>query len=176
MDNMDLSEPDVDPEAQEEKLIKEAEQAKRQHQQEKGELLEAVKNEEEFTHESYEWVELGDVELKVKSWIPGESMDAINKFAQADQSGEIPNFSELIEAAKELTEVVRTANVNWQTQAKVNDFWDSYYNEHGSNVIYAAAERVYQPALENMEQRAPESFPGEQNRDGFRSDVPSNGQ
>jgi len=173
---MELNEPDIDPEAQEQKLIQEAEQAKRQHEQEKGELLEAVKNEEEFTHESYEWVELGDVELKVKSWIPGDSMDAINKFAQADQSGEIPNFKELIEAAKELTEVVRTHDVTWETQALIDDFWDSYYAEHGSNVIYAAAERVYKPALENMEQRAPQSFPGDENRDGFRPDVSYNGE
>jgi len=173
---MELNEPDIDPEAQEQKLIQEAEQAKRQHEQEKGELLEAVKNEEEFTHESYEWVELGDVELKVKSWIPGESMDAINKFAQADQSGEIPNFKELIEAAKELTEVVRTADVTWETQALVDDFWDSYYAEHGSNVIYAAAERVYKPALENMEQRAPQSFQGDPRGDSHRPDVSYNGE
>jgi len=173
---MELNEPDIDPEAQEQKLIQEAEHAKRQHEQEKGELLEAVKNEEEFTHESYEWVELGDVELKVKSWIPGDSMDAINNFAQADQSGQIPDFSELIEAAKELTEVVRTADVTWETQALIDDFWDSYYAEHGSNVIYAAAERVYKPALENMEQRAPQSFQGDTRGDSHRPDVSYNGQ
>jgi hypothetical protein len=176
MDNMDLNEPDVDPEAQREELIREHDKAKRQYEQEKGELLEAVKQEEEFEHESYEWVELGDVEIKVKAWIPGDAMDTINQFAQADQSGEIPDFAALVDAAKQLTEVIRSGDVSWQTEGRINDFWDTYYNEHGSNVVYAAAERVYQPALENMEQRAPQSFPGDRRGDQHRPDVSYNGQ
>ena len=166
---------DFDPEKRREQLIRETEDAKRQAEQEKQELLQAVENEEEFEHRTYEWVELGDVEMKVKAWFGGDGIDVIKRFGQAEQEGQIPEFRDLIEVAKTQTEVVRTADISWSTDAKINEFWDMYYQEHGSNTLYVALERVFTPALENMEGRVPDSFQSKnESRPGFRPGVQNN--
>jgi hypothetical protein len=168
---MELNEPDIDPEAHREELIADAEEIAADEDAEKQALLEAVKNDEEFEHGQTEWVQLGDVDLRVKAWFPGNTFDTVRGLAEAEQNDEIPDFHALLDSLAEITEVVRTSGVTWEETTRINDFWQAYYAEHGTNVIMIASERVLRPALDNMEQRAPQSFPGERHSDGFRSDV-----
>lgn len=160
----------VDPVEKREELISDTEAAKRQAEQEQAELLEALEAEEEFEHRSYEWVEIGDVELKVKTWLPGDVNDTIQAYAEAEQSGDVPDFEPMIEAAKTQTEVVRTADVSWSTDAKISKFWDMYYSEHGSNVLLTVFDRVFDPAIDGIENKLPQSFQG-QDGGGFRDGV-----
>jgi len=170
-----MTEPDlshIDPEAKKAELEQDAEHAKRQAQQEEQEFLQALENEEEFEHKTYEWIEIGDVELKVRGWMAGDVIDTVQSYVEAEQEGEIPDFAPMVDAAKTQTEVVQTADVRWTTEAKVNRFWEMYYNEHGSNVLAVAFSRVFDPAIEDMEGKLPDSFQGT-NRAGVRDGVNS---
>src|SRR6056297_64191 len=174
-----MTEPDlshIDPDEKAQELEQDAEHAKRQAQQEEAELLAAVENEEEFEHETYRWVEIGDVEFKVREWMAGEVIDAITEYVNADTEAEIPDFERMLNAAKIQTEVIRTGDVSWSTDAKIDAFWDSYYQKHGSTVLDNAFEIIFDPAINQMGGRVPDSFPGEQSGDGFRDGVSHNGQ
>jgi hypothetical protein len=174
MTDPDLSH--IDPDAKKAELEQDAEHAKRQAKQEEAELLAAVENEEEFEHESYRWVEIGDVEFKVREWMAGEVIDAITQYVEADTEADIPDFTRMLNAAKIQTEVIRTGDVSWSTDAKIDAFWDSYYQKHGSTVLDNAFEIIFNPAINQMGGRVPDSFPGEQSGDGFRDGVSHNGQ
>jgi len=168
-----MTEPDlshIDPDEKAQELEQDAEHAKRQAQQEEQEFLQALENEEEFEHKTYEWIEIGDVELKVRGWMAGDVIDTVQSYVEAEQEGEIPDFSPMVDAAKTQTEVVQTADVRWTTEAKVNRFWEMYYDEHGSNVLAVAFSRVFDPAIEDMEGKLPDSFQGT-NRAGVRDGV-----
>jgi hypothetical protein len=163
MTDPDLSH--IDPDAKKAELEQDAEHAKRQAQQEEQEFLQALENEEEFEHKTYEWIEIGDVELKVRGWMAGDVIDTVQSYVEAEQEGEIPNFAPMVEAAKTQTEVVQTADVRWNTDAKIARFWEMYYDEHGSNVLAVAFSRVFDPAIEDMEGKLPDSFQGRQGLD-----------
>jgi len=162
---MDLNEPDIaDPDARREQLIDDAKQAKREHQAEQNEILEAVKQDEELSHDGHEWVEIGEAEFRVKTELPGDVLDILEGYADAEQNDKAPEIRPLIDAAKHMTDVIRTEGTTFETQAKINSFWDYYYQEHGSSVIQTAGERILGPALERQEQRVDTSFPGDRRR------------
>jgi hypothetical protein len=115
---MDINQPDVDPDAHREQLIADAEEAQADEDAEKAALLEAVKNDEEFTHGQTEWVELGDVELRVKAYFPGDTLDTVRQFSQAEEDS-VPDFAGLIDALISVTEVVRTEGVTWESEEQV---------------------------------------------------------
>ena len=170
-----MTEPDlshIDPDAKKAELEQDAEHAKRQAQQEEQEFLQALENEEEFEHKTYEWIAIGDVELKVRGWMAGDVIDTVQTYVEAEQAGEIPDFAPMVDAAKTQTEVVQTADVRWNTDAKIARFWEMYYDEHGSNVLAVAFSRVFDPAIEDMEGKLPDSFQGA-NRAGVRDGVNS---
>jgi len=168
-----MTEPDlshIDPAEKAQELEQDAEHAKRQAQQEEQEFLQALENEEEFEHKTYEWIKIGDVELKVRGWMAGDVIDTVQTYVEAEQAGEIPDFGPMVEAAKTQTEVVQTADVRWNTDVKIARFWEMYYDEHGSNVLAVAFSRVFDPAIEDMEGKLPDSFQGA-NRAGVRDGV-----
>ena len=71
---------DIDPDQKREELIKGAEEAEREAKAEQAEILNAVKNDEELTHDSYEWVQVGDAEFKVSTTLPGKVIDILQEF------------------------------------------------------------------------------------------------
>jgi hypothetical protein len=154
---MDINQPDVDPDAHREELIADAEEMQADEDAEKAALLAAVKNDEEFTHGQTEWVELGDVDLRVKAYFPGDTLDTVRQFSQAEEDS-VPDFGGLVDALISVTEVVRTEGVTWESDEQVAEFWRAYYSEHGTNVLLVATERVFAPAVDNMEERTPQSF------------------
>lgn len=149
---------DIDPEERKTQLLQETEAAKRQHEQEQAELLEAVKNDKELEHDSYEWVELGDAEIKVKSWLPGSVVNTLEQYAEAEQEGSVPPVSDIVGAAITQTEVIRSGDVSWSTDTQIQAFWESYYAEHGDTVLEVAVERILNPALDKRQGRVPDGF------------------
>jgi len=147
-----------DPEEQREQLLEETEAEARQYEQEQAELLEAVKNEEEFSHGGTEWVELGDVDLKVKTEMPGKVVDTIREFVNSDDK--LPDFAEVVGAAAVMTEQISTGDVSWATEPRIEDFWSAYYDEHGTTVIKAALERVFKPAMREASGKVDSQFHG----------------
>lgn len=148
----------LDPEAERQRLIEETEEIKKEHEAEQSEILNAVKQDEELEHDSYEWVEIGAAEFKVKAWMPGEVVDVLEGFSKAENESDVPGLRTLVDAAKTQTEVIRTEDTVWQTQAKIDSFWNEYYKQHGDTVLETATSRILTPAIENMEGRVPEKF------------------
>ena len=87
--------------------------------------MEAVKNDKELEHDSYEWVELGDAEIKVKSWLPGSVVNTLEQYAEAEQEGSVPPVSDIVGAAITQTEVIRSGDVSWSTDTQIQAFWES---------------------------------------------------
>jgi len=154
----DITEELGDPEEQREQLLEETEAEARQYEQEQAELLEAVKEGEEYEHDSYEWVELGTAEIKVKAWLPGDVIDTLEGLAEAEQDGNAARVSDVVDAAIAQTEVIRAGDVSWSTDVRIRDFWEQYYEEHGDTVLEVAAEEILDPALENQQGRVPDGF------------------
>jgi len=172
---MELNEPDIDPEEQEQKLIQEAEQAKRQEQQKQAEVLEAIKQDEEITHDKTEWVELGEAEFKVKVDPPGEVTDTLEAL-QSQDPDERPSLREVVDSVTLMVEVIRYADVSMTTQSEINGFFDMYYDEHGPKVLESAMKRLLKPAIDGMEQMVPESFQGERSSYQHGASVSDNRQ
>lgn len=151
---------DIDPESKREELIKGAEEAEREAKAEQAEILNAVKNDEELTHESYEWVQVGDAEFKVSTTLPGKVIDILQAFDGED----MPPMENIIEAAIIQTESIRTDNTVVSDTDSIADFWSAYYEEYGSKTINVVANRILNPAIEETQEGVPKSFRGQQRR------------
>jgi len=153
--------PDIDPEAKREELIEDAEQAKAERDQQYADLINAVQNDEELTHGGSEWVELGDAGFEVRTEMRGDVLDVLEQF-NADDPSEQPSLRELIDAAKKQTVAIRFEDIYLQDSNEIGAFFDEYYNAHGAKVVEAAIDRIFDPALESMDQMTPKSFQSEQ--------------
>ncbi len=157
---MDLNEPDIaDPDARREQLIDDAKQAKREHDAEQAELLDAVKNDKEFVHDGHEWVEVGDVEFRVRTDLPGDVIDTLQTFSAGDD--ELPDMRPLVNVATRMTDVIRTEGTMWETEAKIREFWQAYYHEHGDIVLEVVSDRILSPALDKRQNGVSQTFQGE---------------
>jgi hypothetical protein len=157
---MELNEPDIDPEAQEQKLIQEAEQAKRQEEQKQAEILEAIKQDEEIVHGETEWVKVGDAEFKVMCDPPGEVTDTLEALENPDPDKQ-PTLREVVKAVGKIVEVIQYGDVSMTTRSEIDGFFEMYYEEHGPKVLHTAMSRLLEPALNGMEQMVPNSFQGQ---------------
>jgi hypothetical protein len=154
---------DVDPDAKREELIEDAEKAKKEHEAEQAELLNAVKEDEELSHDGFEWVEIGEAEFRVSTELSGRVIDILQAFDASDEE-DLPPIKHIVEAAIIQTDVIRTEGTTWETEPKISEFWETYYNVHGSTVLETVSERILEPALEEQQERVPSSFPREQRR------------
>jgi len=148
----------IDPEKKRDELIADTKQAENEAKQEQAAILEAVKNDEELTHESTEWVEIGDAEFKVKTTLAGDTLDIVEGFT----ADELPPMSSLVEAAALQTDSIRAGDSLVTEETDIQAFWEAYYNEYGEAAIEAIQARILSPAMENK--GVPQSFQGEQRR------------
>jgi hypothetical protein len=164
-----MSELDIDPEEEREELIQETEHAKRQAEQKQAEILDAVKQEEEITHDQTEWVELGEAEFEVKCEMPGEVTDTLENI-DPDNPQNGPSMREVVDAVKHMVVMVRSGDLTMQTDSEISGFFDHYYDEHGTTVLQAAMTKLLEPALESQQGMVDQSFQGQRHgsNDGFR--------
>ena len=167
MSEINLS--DIDPEERKTQLLQETEAAKRQAQQKQAELLEAVKQEKEITHDKTEWVDIGDARFEVRCEMPGEVMDTLETMNPDDpQSG--PSMHEVVDSVKQMVKMIQYGDMTMATESEISAFFDMYYQEHGTTVLEVAMKRLLKPALNNQQEMVDQSFQGQQSRtpDGFR--------
>lgn len=158
--------PDASPEEQKE-LIKQASEQKYQEQQaQHAAMLEAVaQGENGISVEKYEWVELGNVDAKVKAWMPGEAMDSITKASRLSQRESLhdatESFHTMVEGMTQVTEVLKYQSVETTDQKEIREFWVGMYDEWGVNGFQEAAGIVLEPATNDREEKeaAVDSFP-----------------
>jgi hypothetical protein len=150
----------IDPAQKRDELIADTKEAEKQAKQEQAAILEAVKNDEELTHDSTEWVAIGDAEFKVKTTLAGDVVDIL----QAFDSDDMPPMNKIVDAAITQTESIRTdATVITDTDT-IAAFWRGYYDKHGTAAIDAIANRIMNPALEQAQEGVPQSFQGHGSR------------
>jgi len=150
----------IDPEKKRDELIADTKQAEKEAKQEQTAILEAVKNDEELTHDATEWVEIGDAEFKVKTTLAGDVVDIL----QAFDSDDMPPMNTIVDAAIQQTESIRTDATVISDAETIETFWRGYYDEHGTAAIDAIANRIMSPALEQAQEGVPQSFQGQRRR------------
>lgn len=165
--------PQIDPEKERE-LIEKTKQAREEHAKQHNEMLEAVAEGEDWNVEDYEWVSLGGVELKVKTWMPGdveEDLGTLMEMADNEEAAALANSGRVtVEALTEQTEVVSGKEMTQETKSEVRQFWINYWQRWGSQGLEKAIEAVTEPIEDAREtkQDAHQSFRADQKRPSNR--------
>jgi hypothetical protein len=161
--------PDIDAEKQRE-LIEKTKEAKESAEQQHNEMLEAVAEGEDWNVEDYEWVELGGVELKVKTWLPGDTMDRMGALGEAAETQDPSAAREMvhggIESLTTQTEIIQSGGAVFETNSDIRQFWQNYTEKWGNKGLEKAIETVMGP-IEDEQERKEEtmrSFRGDGHR------------
>lgn len=145
-------------------LIEETAESKAELEEKQTEALAEIAKGEEL--KQYDTVELGDLELEVKAWVPGDTADTIQRAMQLAQS-ETPH------EAKQSMETMLIALADMTVDDTYNvDFWRAYYEEYGPTGLEPAVNTVLSPAMDELEELQQRKV-GEGKRDaahGFRTD------
>lgn len=145
-----------EPTEKEQELLEDARQSKAELEAAQNEALEAIASGEEL--EQYETVSLGELELEVKAYLPGDVEDTV---LQAQQLGESEDPAEI----KRSMETMLSALAEMTTSDTYNmGFWREFHRKWGANGLILAVETILDPASENMEDKRDAM-------DGFRSNV-----
>lgn len=112
--------------------------------------------------ERYETVQLGDLEIEVKGWLPGDVEQTVRKAEQIAQDGDHKAAVESIETfLSALAEMTRNEDFDL-------GFWRDFYERWGPEGVLLAAEKVFEPAVDSMEDK-------QEAIDGFRSGTSRSG-
>jgi len=153
---------DIKQKAREQKSQREASQAA---------LLDAVaEGEDSIAVENYEWVSVGQVDVKAKAWMPGESLEAIE---QAQRLAKRENLSDTMDSIHTVIEGVTAVSerlehqeedIAFENKEDIRKFWKGMLNKWGIEGFQKSAQVVLKPATDDMEAKADAA-------DGFRQDT-----
>lgn len=156
-----------------EEIKQKAAESKHEQDAEQAALLDAVaKGDDGIDVEEYEWVNVGEVDVKVKAWMPGESLDAIesaNRLAKRDNmSDSMESIHTMIEGMTAVTETLKNDDLNIEHTKKetIRKFWRGMLDKWGIEGFQKSAEIILQPASEDLEEKsnAAEGFRGDAER------------
>jgi hypothetical protein len=137
-------------------LIEESRERKQELEAKQNEALAAISEGEDL--EEYATVELGELELEVKEWIPGDTTDTVQRAMQLAESEDMDHvrqsMSVMLEALDDMT-------VNSDFDMR---FWREYYRRYGPTGMITAVQTILNPAIENMESK-------KEGVEGFRKNV-----
>lgn len=138
---------------------------------EQTELLAAVaEGEQGISVEDYEWVQIGQVDVKVKAWMPGESLNAIER---AKRLAERENTSDTLEGIATMkdgmtavTETIKleSRDIEVADEEDIRDFWGGMVNTWGIEGFQEAADIVLEPAVTDLKSKG-------ETANGFRKDA-----
>lgn len=143
-------------EARKQQLIEETREAKRELDQAQSEALDQIASGGDL--EKFETVELGELELEVKAWLPGDVADTVEK-AQRLADGD--DVSDVRESMETMLDALSSMTVDAQYGTP---FWEEFYSRYGPTGLMLAVETVLEPAQEEIENKRDAM-------DGFRPDV-----
>ena len=134
---------ELDYEEKRKELIGKVKDHKKEAEAEQQAALEAIAQGGDL--ERYATVELGELEIEVKAWIPGEVEETIQQAQAIAESGDEADISKsmetMITALEEMT-VSDTFN---------RHFWRQYYSKWGSAGMVVGVETILTPAMEEIE-------------------------
>lgn len=137
-------------------LMEDAAQTKQELEAEQAQALAAIRSGGDL--EEYETVELGELELEVKAWVPGSVAHTIRRARRLSQAEDLDTMLESMETMlSALDEISRSDTYNMA-------FWREYYDEWGPEGVFLAVDTLLDPAFENKEsaEEAVESFPADE--------------
>jgi len=167
----DTPKPDTDDdyEAQRKELIQDAKETKQEHEAKQSEMLDAVaQGDDGIDVEDYETVIVGKVEVTAKAYMPGESLNTIER---AQRLAKRENVDAAIESIATMTEAMTVVTERLkhtetgaviESDGNIREFWQGMFEKWGVDGYQQAAMTVLEPATEDMEEKAEaaESFRG----------------
>lgn len=160
MSGIDHPETEEEYEQRRRELIESAAETKRELDERQNEALEAIA--EGQTPERYDTVTLGELDLEVLGWLPGDVED---KVVDAMDLADDPDPG----ALRESKETIITALDEMTVSDDYNgQFWREYHRRYGQEGLIIAANTVFEPAKDGIEERRDAV-------DGFRKNSPRAG-
>ena len=144
-----------------EELIADAKETKHELEAKQSEMLAAVASGDEgIDVEDYETVQVGEVEVTAKAYMPGESLSTIKRaqrLAKRDNlEAALDSISTMTDAMTVVTERLEHSQSDTVMEDKevIREFWKGMFSEWGVEGFQQAAEKVLEPASEDMEEKA----------------------
>jgi len=140
---------DIAPETEEEleqrkqELIEDAKDSYEGEKAKQNEALAEIKKGEDL--EQYTNVTLGELELEVKCWLPGDTTGTVQRAVQLAESEDMAKIQESMETMLVALDEMTTNDLYDR------GFWESYYNEWGPTALIPAVMTILGPALDEME-------------------------
>jgi hypothetical protein len=164
MDIEDIA-PDSEEEARqrEKELLESAKESKQEREAEQNEALQAIAEGGEL--EKYETVELGELELEVKAWLPGDTTETVQ---EANRLADTEDIQQIKRSMRTFLQALADMTVSDTYDLQ---FWRKYYQRYGPEGMIVAVETVLEPASESLEEQkqGAKSFRSDESRDGFRA-------
>jgi len=158
----ELSEEEIEQKKQE--LQEEVSEISKEHKESEQALIEAVSQDEEIGQ--YDVVELGDIEMKIQLWIPGDELEDMNAGMSEEEItqvfSDVDRFVSLI--VKLVEELRYPAEEEYYTDdLKIKHFVISFVDTYGTDAMVRLAETVVLPVVEHMEEKSQglQSFQGQ---------------
>jgi hypothetical protein len=128
-----------------ENLLEDTREAYKQHEAEQSDALDAIASGSDL--EEYATVQLGELELEVKAWLPGSVEDTVLKAQDAAESDDPKEVKESLETMISALAEMSTSDVY------NSHFWRKYYDEYGAVGLILATETLLEPASDKLEER-----------------------
>jgi polyhydroxyalkanoate synthesis regulator phasin len=129
----------------ERELVEDAREAKEELEAKQSEALEAIAEGGDL--EEYATVELGELEIEVLGWLPGDVEDTV---LQARQLGKTEDPAKI----KRSMETMLSALAEMTVDDTYNmAFWRQFYQEYGAAGLIEAVGTVLEPAQTSMEEK-----------------------
>ena len=162
---------DEEIEAKREELLEDTRQARQESEEKQQALLDAVSSDGDLG--DTDTAQIGDLEVRHKSYIPGDQLRKVRQTQQAMQSGgDVPDDADELDLLVDLTEALYddTTKDTYTGEETIRTFWQGYIDTYGTDAYATIFERILQPLLEDTEEKMSglQSFPGEQEGDGLR--------
>lgn len=142
-----------DYQSKREELIEKVGEKRQEDEQAHQALLNAVSEGEEFEVENYEWVQLGNVDVKVKTWFPGDVIDKISSFSaeEINPSEAQSAIHSTVDALGQMTEMVESGDVRVNNESGIRSFYKQYYDKWGDQGLEMAVKTILEPAQDNSD-------------------------
>jgi hypothetical protein len=146
-----MTDTEIAPESEEEyeqrrqELIEEAKADKKELDDAQNEALAAIASEDGL--EDYATVELGELEMKVRAWLPGDVEDTV---LQAQQLGDSEDPAQIKRSMETMLSALAEMTVSDDYDMA---FWREFHDRYGANGLIMAVNTILEPANQAMEER-----------------------
>jgi hypothetical protein len=160
----------MEPDQKRQELIQRAKETKQKQDARQSKMLDAVASGDDgIGIEKYETVQIGQLEAKVKAWLPGDAQTEIQNAYRLAQRENLDDAQEsiftMVEGMTTVTESLKhlpSGDIEEDKEA-IREFWKGMYGQWGIQGFQEAAHKALEPAnnrMDNMRDSA----------NGFRAD------